>query len=373
MANTLTAIIPSVIAAMQSVSRSSGALFNAVNKDIDAEAVGLGQAITLPISATASTYTVTPGSTPPALVDSVVTSNTLTLDQHKGSRFSLTEEDLAKIANNPDFVNRQIAQSIKAVVNEASSFLYGKMSAGASLAFGAAGTTPFADSPDLLMDIWADLMDEEAPNEDLKATLSTGAWASAGKLTEFQKLNEAPEGVSFARNSIGMLANFGVSFDQKIASVTKGTGASYVADGGASIGDTVITLKTGTGTVLAGDVVVFAGDSNQYVVKTGAVAAGDIVLAEGLKIALDNGDAMTIQASSVRNICNHMDAVRFGFRPSKASGLDSAMDSTVVVDPVSGLALRLAAYGGYHAGSYEVSAVYGATVDRPEWVKILLG
>jgi hypothetical protein len=49
---------------------------------------------------------------------------------------------------------------------------------------------------------------------------------------------------------------------------TKGTGASYTttAPRGYAVGTTSIPLITGTGTVLAGDVVTFAGDTNKYVV-----------------------------------------------------------------------------------------------------------
>ena len=36
------------------------------------------------------------------------------------------------------------------------------------------------------------------------------------------------------------------------------------------VGDTTIGIDTGSGTVLAGDVVTFAGDTNKYIVATGA-------------------------------------------------------------------------------------------------------
>ena len=45
----------------------------------------------------------------------------------------------------------------------------------------------------------------------------------------------------------------------------------------------------------------------------------------------------------------------------------------IVSDPVTGLALRLSSYGEYKQIRYEVSAVWGSVVDRPEWVIALLG
>ena len=81
------------------------------------------------------------------------------------------------------------------------------------------------------------------------------------------------------------------------ASATTGTGSGYVVNnsGGYSVGETTITLGTGSGTILAGDIVTFAGDSNKYLVKTGITTPGDIVLeAPGLQASLANTVALTI-------------------------------------------------------------------------------
>ena len=68
----------------------------------------------------------------------------------------------------------------------------------------------------------------------------------------------------------------------------KGTGTGYTTSAlGFASGTTVIPLITGTGTVLAGDTVQFAGDTNFYVVTVGIAAPGSITIASpGLKVAI---------------------------------------------------------------------------------------
>lgn len=78
-----------------------------------------------------------------------------------------------------------------------------------------------------------------------------------------------------------------------------GTGSGYLVNNGPGYpaGTTSIALGTGTGTILAGDVVTFTGDTNGYVVAT-ALGAGVVVLAApGLIKAVANGVAVTVSAS----------------------------------------------------------------------------
>ncbi len=62
-----------------------------------------------------------------------------------------------------------------------------------------------------------------------------------------------------------------------------GTGIGYTSDAAGHIaGTTSIPLISGSGTVLAGDVILFSGDTTQYLVKTGVSAPGTIVISPGL-------------------------------------------------------------------------------------------
>ncbi|MFX7731744.1 P22 coat - protein 5 family protein, partial [Acinetobacter baumannii] len=84
---------------------------------------------------------------------------------------------------------------------------------------------------------------------------------------------------------------FAIRESAKIATPAIGTGASATTNtAGYAVGATVITLASaGTGTILAGDIITFAGDTNRYVVAQGnaSVAAGGTITlaAPGLRKA----------------------------------------------------------------------------------------
>ena len=80
-----------------------------------------------------------------------------------------------------------------------------------------------------------------------------------------------------------------------------GTGVGYVVNNPLNygIGEKSIALDGGTGTVLAGDVITFAGDINQYTVVTGIELPGTITIADpGLIKPLIDETAMTIIADT---------------------------------------------------------------------------
>lgn len=85
-------------------------------------------------------------------------------------------------------------------------------------------------------------------------------------------------------------------------SFTNGTGTNYVANGAHAIGSQSIVLKTGANTVVVGDQVTFAGSTQRYVVESGITAPGTIKIYPGLKVALADGDAMTIATTTAASL-----------------------------------------------------------------------
>jgi hypothetical protein len=163
----------------------------------------------------------------------------------------------------------------------------------------------------------------------------------------------------------------------QINTPTKGTGASYTSSAaGFAVGVTAIPLITGSGTVLAGDTVTFAGDTNKYVVTTGVAAAGTITLAEpGLRQALAaSAVALTVGATAARNMAFNRSALVLVTRaPARPEEGDMASDVMIITDPRSGLALEFSLYKGYRKVRYEVALAWGADVVKPEHTAILLG
>lgn len=376
MANTLTVLVPTLIQSLQRVLRQTGFVLNVPTLDASATTAGLNQTINLPATAAQATYTVSPGATPPALVDTTPTTVTMTLSQYKGSRFHVSGEDWrALAARGPDFRLRQVDEAIAALLHEAAAYVYADLDANANWALGVQGTAPFASSPDILMDAWKFLSDAKAPEMDRILALSTSDYASAGKLDQFQKLNEAPQGTSFANARLGMLANFNTGWDQAVGTHTPGTqNGAYLVNllAGYPVGATAIAIDTGAGTFLPGDVVSFAAQTERYVVES--FAAGVLTIRGGLRLAIADGDAVVGQAAHRSNIFAHRDAAVLAIRPpAEAPDGDAATQVATIPDPVTGIALRMAQYKGYHASQYELSIVYGHKVRRKELLGKLIG
>jgi hypothetical protein len=161
-----------------------------------------------------------------------------------------------------------------------------------------------------------------------------------------------------------------------ITTHTKGGGTSYVTSGSTAVGVTDIALVTGTGTVLAGDVVTFAADTtNKYIVGTGVTAAGTISLnAPGAQKVIATANALTVGDSYTPSVAFHKSAVELGMRPpAMPNGGDSAVDVMTVQDPTSGLVFEIAVYKGYMKTMLEVRCLYGVKVWKPNHVATLLG
>lgn len=162
---------------------------------------------------------------------------------------------------------------------------------------------------------------------------------------------------------------------------TPGTGVSATTNNaGYAAGATVITLASaGTGAILAGDVITFAGDSNKYVVASGDAdvsGGGTITLAApGLMQAIPaSATAITVIAASARNMVFARSAIALATRaPALPREGDSAIDRQLVTDPRSGLTFEIAMYPQYRQMQYEVSLAWGVKAVKTEHIGILLG
>jgi hypothetical protein len=372
-ANTLTILIPAVIAAVTRVTRNTGAVLNAVTLDASAAAVAKDQTVRMPGSASLTASSITPSMTVSDASGITPESETLTLDQLKGAEFDLTTEEENAIANNAsDFRGEQIGEAVAACINAVCDYTLGFLGDAAGYAVGTAGTTPFASDLDLFADVDQVLNEQKALGMDRYLIGNPGARSNALKLDIIQKSDQAPEGTNFARGIMRDYVGMMFGMDQQVPSHTKGTGSSYQTSSAVTAGNTTVPLDTGSGTVLAGDVVTFADDTdNKYVVKTGITEAGSIVLNSPLLEDISDDNAMTILANHRENIALQRSAAVLAIRPP--IGGDAAIDEQIIRDPISGLALRLAKYGGHHANKYEVSVVYGGGVRRRNHIVKVLG
>jgi len=310
-----------------------------------------------------------------------VDNKTFTINNYAEVDIPFTGEDIKHLQNGAGFetvYGDQIAQAMRAITNTIESYVGVVAKNGANRAFGTAATTPFASSFNEVAEIRKILVDSGTPL-DGRSTLviNSTAGVKLRNLAQLQKANEAGGSQLLRQGTLLDLQGLMFKESAGVASHTAGTGSGYLVNnsGGYAIGATSIAVDTGTGTILAGDVITFAGDTNKYVVAT-ALAAGTLVLAgTGLQKAVADNAAITVGAAYTGNIAFHQQAIELVCRPvaGRGVGQDAAIDSMTVQDPVSGLVYDVSVYAGNMMKNIKVSCLYDAKVWKPEFVATLLG
>tara|TARA_R110000868_G_scaffold61150_2_gene185954 strand:- start:2695 stop:3843 length:1149 start_codon:yes stop_codon:yes gene_type:complete len=321
-----------------------------------------------------------PAMTIPEGTDQTVDNKVMTLDNYLSVQIPWTGEDIKHVNNGSGYetiYGDQISQAIRAICNKIEQDVASAAYKGASRAVGAAGTTPFAANFDLIAEARQILIDNGCPNDNqLSLILNSAAGTKLRNLASLQQVNTSGNEQLLRQGTLLDLQGLMMKESAGIVSHTKGAGTSYVTSGSTAVGTKDIALVTGSGIVLAGDVVTFAADANnKYVVGTGVTAPGTLSLNEtGARIVIPTANAMTVGASYTPNVAFHKSAIELGIRPpALPNGGDSAVDMMTVQDPKSGLVFEIAVYKGYMKTMLEVRCLYGVKVWKPDFVATLMG
>lgn len=380
MANTLTNLIPDVYAALDVVSRELVGFIPSVYRDSRADRVAYNQTLRVPVApANGAGGDISPAMSLPSIANQTISNATIALSKQRYFPFSWSGEESYAMDAGPGYLSlkqAQIAQAIRAACNEIESDLATGAYKAASRAYGTAGTTPFASDLSDTANLRKILDDNGAPLSDRSVIINTTAGAKLRTLAQLTKANEAADSSMLRQGTLLDVHGFMIRESAQLSTVTKGTGASYLVNNasGYAVGDTAITLDTGSGTILAGDVITFAGDTNKYVVKTALTANVVTIAAPGLRATLADNTAVTVGNNFTPNVGFSRNAIVLATRlPAIPMEGDMAIDREVVTDPRSGLSFEVAVYPGYRMNTYHLSVVWGYSVIKPEHTAILLG
>lgn len=388
MANNLTNLIPTMYEALDVVSRELVGFIPAVTRNSGVERAALDQSVRVPIAPAVSLAANTPGVTAPNTGDNTMSSVEITISKSYHAPIRWNGEETLSLQNAGTYqsiTRDRFVQAFRALTNQVETDI-GSLYYKSSRAVGTCGTAPFGTANDLSDAAGvARILDENgAPMGDRQLVLGAGAMANLrGKQSVLFKVNEAGTDQFLRDGILGRLQGFDVRYSGQIATHTIGTAdADYDVDllAGYDVGDTAIHLDTGTGTHVAGDVITFAGDTNNYVILTGAAGNGDkdiVIGAPGLRLALADGVSCDIAddaASYQANLAFSRSAIVLATRlPARPEGGDMADDVMTLVDPHSGLAFEVAMYRQYRQLHIEVGLAWGYQVIKPEHVALLMG
>jgi len=382
MANTLTGLIPTLYEALNIVSREMVGFIPAVRSDSNATRAAVGQTVRVPIGEAGALENITPGANPADTGDTAPTYADIVISSSKAAPIRWNGEEQRAVGSTGTYnqlLADQFADGMRKLVNAIEVDIATAVKQGASRAYGTAGTAPFGTAGDLsdVAGVRRILEDNGAPLSDLQLVLGSAAIGNLrGKQSVLFKVNEAGSSDMLRNGMTDRLQGFALRNSGGIAIHTKGTGAAYVTDGATAAGVNTIALDTGTGTVLAGDIVTFAADTNnKYVVTSGIAAPGTIIIGKpGARVAIADGNAMTIGNNYTPNAAFARTAVVLAARaPALPDGGDSADDRMTLTDPVTGLSFEVSIYRQYRQVKYEIAMAWGTSVIKPEHVALLIG
>ena len=380
--STLTNLIPDAYAALDVVSRELTGFIGAVTRDSTADRVAAGQTLrSIVAPSNTAGADITPAMSIPSDASQTIGNKSLTISNNRFFPFSWTGQQQYAADMGPGFLTiqqAQIAQAIRAAVNEIEASIAVAAKNGASRAFGTtAGTAPvlgdFASAKKILDD-------NGAPQSDRTVVFDTTAGVALRSTSSLYKVNEAGDQTLLRQGLLGSLYGFDLRESGNVQTTTKGamTGA-LVNSAAQAIGDTTITFDTGTVNttgIVAGDIITIAGDSNKYVVATGAATTtGTIVInAPGLRTAVADNSAITVFGTSARNIALSRNAIVLATRlPELPDGGDLALDRFTLTDPRTGLSMELAMYPGFRMATYHLCVCWGVSVFKPEHCAVIVG
>lgn len=383
-ANSLSGLIPDLYAGLDVVSRELVGFIPAVTRNVSAERAAVGQPVVYPITPAANVVDITPAMAIPEPTDQTIGNGSMNISKSRAAQFGYTGEEQRGLNNGPGFITVQadmFAQGLRALVNEIEIDLATEAAAKASRAYGTAGTTPFATNTGETAQVRKILDDNGAPPSERSLIIDTGAGAALRTLAQLTKVNEAGTMMTLRDGELLNLNGLSIKESAGIVRQAAGTGASATTNNaGYAVGATVITLASaGTGTILAGDIVSFAGDTNKYLVVSGDADVsngGTITLAKpGLRVAMSAAAKnITVIAQATRNIAFPRSALHLVARaPALPEGGDNAVDRMMITDPRSGMAFEVSLYAGYRKMRAEVGCAWGVRGVKPEHIAVLLG
>lgn len=376
MSNIFTPLQPVLYTAAQDVSNEAFGVVSAIAANFDDKGVAIGDKIRVPIAPPAATSDYVPAMQTAAGAFATASNVEVEITANKFVSWHLTGEQLRSLENgstDAEWVRQMVAQGMRSLRNGAEQACAAAIKQGASRAVGTAGTNPFAADINIIPDVRKILLDNGAPMADLQLCIDSSAGTAARKLGIIQQANVA--GSDAERRSGDLLRQFGFSIRESagITTHTKGTGSLYATSGSTAIGVRDVALVTGTGTVLAGDVVTFAADaSNRYVVGTGIAAPGTLSLNRpGARIVIPTANALTIGNNYVSNLAFERNAVVGIMRPPVMPA-NPLMQSTLISDSM-GMTYLLVQIAGDGMATWRLHLAYGFKVVQPEHVAIVMG
>jgi hypothetical protein len=371
MANTITNIMPKILARGLLALREQAIMPRVVNGDYSNEARRKGETIDVPIASETSAYDITPAPTQSSAPNSAPSLVQIPLDNWKGAGFFLTDNEMVQIDRNRHFIPLQMSEAIRSLANVINVNVHSNYT-GIYGYTGTASTTPFASTVTDATNARKVLHQQRAPRTERRGVLDYDAEANALALSPFSDADKI--GTSDIRIEGEVGRKYGIDWyaDDAVQTHTAGTLAvpGGVVGSTTAAGATSIDLKSASaaGNALIGDVFTIAGQSQTYVVAATVSAIGSatskaVTFQPPLTSIATAAAAVTFKASHVVNLAFHRDAFALAMRPLMGSTATNPLMMSVS-DPQTGITLRLELTRQYKQDRWEFDVLWGSKLVR---------
>ena len=369
--NTLTNVIPQILAQGMEVLRENCVMPRLVNTDYDDQAKEQGDSIDIPIAGSIAVNDVTPSYVAPDDTGVTPTKVTLELDQWKEAPFFLTDKDVKNAMSG--IIPLQAAEAVKKLATTVDAAILGLYKDVYSFA-GTPGVTPFGTTMKEATDANKLLSDNYASKMDRRYVMNTSTEANALNLRPL--MDASFSGDARAINDGQIVHKLGLDWfmDQNMPTHLNGAqDSAYVVNGANALAAKTLAIKTGTGDIHKGDILTIAGDTQTYVVTTldaGGASGVTLAISPGLKIATSGNEVITFKGTLSttydQDLVFQRDAFVFASRP--LMDVNIAMDRTLyeMSDPISGLSMRLEVKTQHKRTRFSFDILYGVLAARPE-------
>lgn len=375
MSNTVTNVLPKLLAQGLRALRENTVMTRLVNSDYDALASQKGAVINVPIPSAIAARDVTPSVTFAANVDFSPTVAQVTLDFWKEAPFQMSDKDVDECMDGT--IPMQASEAIKSLANAVDQFIIGKHT-GIFGITGTAATTPFSGSLTAAGAARTLLNKQLAPMDQRRGVIDPDAEQNLllnTQVLQWDQSGQNPAGI--ITGTIGRKLGVDWYMDQNITgqAYTPGTAwtTSWTFDGSNPVGATTAAVVfTGSGTIKVGDIFSLTVGGLGYVIRTATTMVTAVTQAitfyPPLRAATVTGSALIIAGSTgtayVPNLVFHRDAFAWASRP--LNGITGVGDFMSAVDPISGIALRLELSRQYKQTTFSYDILGGAGLVRPE-------
>lgn len=377
----LGSIIETVYAARDAVLRSGTRFIQGATINSETTGISIGGTVnSIRGGEPTITTSYSPAMTPPDAADISTSLDSMALDQVAGFRIPIKGEQFLQLDNTnraaggaQRVIDTVIQRGISGIVNQIEAHCGTVLKNAAARATGTSGTTPFASNFDSIADLRKILYDNGARLDDnqLSLVINSTSGANLRKLSSLYKANEAGTDSTLRTGHLLNLHGFSIGESAGIATHTKGTGAGFLLNGALAVGATTISVDTGTGTILAGDVVTIG--NHKYVVIS-ALASGSFTISRpGIQEVVADNAAITVNNNYAANIGFHRSAFELAMRPPAQPPGGDAGEHETISDEATGLVFQLSLYKGFGMNVLYANVFYKAKVWNSELVAALLG